>query len=194
LDFTLTGYKLRGRWALVKLEKSAKGNEWLLIKKQDAFSTSEDDVRETQPRSVLSGLTVDELEKAPAMVAEAEFLAKRLGAKTADVAGNTIAPMLCSAIDDRGGETPTSSLPASLKEGYSYELKLDGVRVIAEKRDDVVSLTYRSNRDTTAAYPEVERAMQTLAPAHVMLDGEIVTFDAQGLPNFQRLAQRIHES
>ncbi|HEX4517382.1 MAG TPA: DNA ligase D [Polyangiaceae bacterium] len=194
LDFILTGYKLRGRWALVKLEKSEKGNEWLLIKKEDAFSTNESDVRAMQPRSVLSGMTVDELEKAPAMVAEAEFLAKRLGAKVGDVVGPTIAPMLCLGLDDRGGQMPTSSLPASLKEGYSYELKLDGVRVIAEKRDDKVSLTYRSNRDTTAAYPEVERAMQTLAPAHVVLDGEIVTFDEKGLPNFQRLAQRIHES
>ncbi len=214
LDFVLTGYKLRGRFALVKLSPPQsggatstksdhrgdsrgadnKGNEWLLIKKADAFATSESDVRVTQPRSVLSGLTVDELERAPAMAAEAETLAKGLGAKIGEVDGTAIAPMLCSSIEDRGGEAPTTALPAWLKEGYSYELKLDGVRVIADKRDSEVRLTYRSNRDTTLAYPEVARAVQSLAPVRVVLDGEIVAFDDKGLPNFQRLAQRIHES
>src|SRR5262249_31195131 len=79
-------------------------------------------------------------------------------------------------------------------QGYTAELKLDGVRVIADKRDDEVSLTYRSNRDTTPAYPEVARAVKALVPDRVVLDGEIVCFDDDGLPNFQRLAQRIHLS
>ncbi len=194
LDFTLSGYKLKGRYALVKLEKSVKGNEWLLIKKADAFANTEQDIRETQTRSVLSGLTVDELDTAPAMVAEAEALAEGLGASVGEVDGRNISPMLCSSIEDRGGDAPTQTLPAWLKEGYTYELKLDGVRVIAEKRDEEVHLTYRSNRDTTLAYPEVERAVQTLAPGRVVLDGEVVAFDEKGLPNFQRLAQRIHLS
>ena len=194
LDFTLSGYKLKGRYALVKLEKSAKGNEWLLIKKADAFVNTEHDIRETLTRSVLSGLTVDELERAPAMVAEAETLANGLGATMGEVDGRAISPMLCSSIEDRGGDAPTQTLPAWMKEGYTYELKLDGVRVIADKRDQEVHLTYRSNRDTTLAYPEVERAVQTLAPGRVVLDGEVVAFDEKGLPNFQRLAQRIHLS
>ncbi len=194
LDFTLSGYKLKGRYALVKLEKSAKGNEWLLIKKADAFVNTDSDIRETQTRSVLSGLTVDELERAPAMVAEAEALAKGLGATIGEVDGRAVSPMLCAPLEDRGGDTPTQTLPAWLKENYTYELKLDGVRVIAEKAGDEVHLTYRSNRDTTLAYPEVERAVQTLAPARVVLDGEVVAFDEKGLPNFQRLAQRIHLS
>ncbi len=191
LDFILQGFKLKGRYALVKLEKSEKGNEWLLIKKQDAFSTT-DDIREAQPRSVLSGLTVDELEEAPEMARVAETLAKELGATTAEVDGTAIAPMLCSSIDDRGGDAPTTALPAWLKKGYSYELKLDGVRVIADKQGDHVRLTYRSNRDTTEAYPEVERAIRSLASPRVVLDGEIVAFDEHGHPNFQRLASRIH--
>jgi len=189
IDFTLQGYKLKGRYALVKLAKSEKGNEWLLLKKADAFAST-DDVREKQPRSVLSGLTVDELERAPAMMAEAEVLVKGLGAPEADVDGRAVSPMLCSSLEDRGATV----LPAWLESGYSYELKLDGVRVIADKRGEEVQLTYRSNRDTTEAYPEVARAVQTLAPERVVLDGEIVAFDESGVPNFQRLAQRIHAS
>jgi bifunctional non-homologous end joining protein LigD len=204
LDFTLSGYKLRGRFALVKLDHGGasrragdghgKGNEWLLIKKSDAFARADEDVRATQPRSVLSGLTVEELEKAPLMASQAEELAHELGAPRGELDGRALSPMLCSSLEDRGGDQPTSLLPAWLKQGYTYELKLDGVRVIAEKRDGEVHLTYRSNRDTTLAYPEVERAVQALAPERVVLDGEIVAFDDKGVPNFQRLSQRIHLS
>ncbi|HSQ66374.1 MAG TPA: DNA ligase D, partial [Polyangiaceae bacterium] len=197
LDFALSGYKLRGRYALVKLDGrrasvGAKGNEWLLIKKNDAFARTDEDVRATQPRSVLSGLTVEELAKAPLLASQAEQLAQELGAPCAEVDGRALSPMLCSSLEDRGGGKPTTLLPDHLKAGYTYELKLDGVRVIADKRGDGVHLVYRSNRDTTLAYPEVERAVRALAPERVVLDGEIVAFDEKGAPNFQRLSQRIH--
>ncbi len=188
VDLVLGGYKLRGRYALVKLDKSAKGNEWLLLKKNDAFADREHDVRVDAPRSVLSGLTVGELARAPALVKEAEDRARALGAKEGEVDGRKVSPMLCSTLDEEVG----AELPTAIRSGYVYELKLDGVRVVADKRDGDVALTYRSARDTTAAYPEVERAVRALAPERVVLDGEVVAFDEAGVPNFQRLAQRIH--
>ncbi|MBI4419789.1 MAG: DNA ligase, partial [Gemmatimonadetes bacterium] len=41
LLFELQGYKLRGKWTLVKLKKGEK--EWLLIKERDAFVTTNGD-------------------------------------------------------------------------------------------------------------------------------------------------------
>ena len=38
ISFTLTGKKLKGIYTLARLKKSKKGNEWLLIKKKDAFA------------------------------------------------------------------------------------------------------------------------------------------------------------
>ena len=183
LDFVLAGYKLRGRFALVRLKKSDTGKDWLLIKKKDAYAEADPakDVREAQPRSVLSGLTVDELERAHEIAEAALAKAKTLGAKEGEVDGRKLSPMLCGTSE--GGAVPTS--------GYVYELKLDGVRIVADKRGSDVALTYRSGRDTTAAYPEVERAVRALAADRVVLDGEIVTFDENGLPNFQRLLQRV---
>ena len=188
LDFTLSGYKVRGRFALVKTAiKDAKDeNAWLLIKKADAHAKpGEPPITETQPRSVLSGLTVDELEHAPEAWRAIVARAAELGAPTGDLDAHKVSPMLCSTLET------WEPLPSA---GTIAELKLDGVRVLADRRDDDVALVYRSSRDTTPAYPEVARAVRALVGDRVILDGEIVAFDDQGLPNFQRLSHRIHLS
>src|SRR5690348_2653606 len=56
LLFELRGYKLKGKWTLVKLKKGEK--EWLLIKEKDAYAVDDGAL---PPESVLSGLTVEEL-------------------------------------------------------------------------------------------------------------------------------------
>lgn len=77
------------------------------------------------------------------------------------------------------------------QEGWIFELKLDGVRIIADKRRDRVSLGYRKIRDATSSYPEIAEAVAKLGEERVVLDGEIVAFDAEGKPDFQRLGTRI---
>ena len=64
LLFDLRGYKLRGRWTLVKIKsrstrKDNTGKEWLLIKERDHLVATNGD--EFAQGSVLSGLTVEEL-------------------------------------------------------------------------------------------------------------------------------------
>ena len=62
LTFELNGKKMIGEWALVRIHsKSGKGNEWLLLKHRDQYATSNFDVTEEAPRSILSNLDVDEL-------------------------------------------------------------------------------------------------------------------------------------
>src|SRR4026209_1211280 len=56
LLFDLKGYKLRGRWTLVKIKKSEK--DWLFIKERDAWAKTEPEPLPGE--SVLSGLTVEE--------------------------------------------------------------------------------------------------------------------------------------
>ncbi len=58
LLFELRGYKLKGKWTLVKIKKGVK--EWLLIKERDAQAVAADGDAFPQG-SVLSGLTVEEL-------------------------------------------------------------------------------------------------------------------------------------
>src|SRR5688572_12507625 len=185
IDFLLFGQKLRGRYALVltgksKDAESAGQKQWLLLKKQDAYCRPGEDVTVVQPHSVLSGLTISQLQTKRQLALELEREAAELGAKVGSVDTTGLVPMLCST---KPGEL--------VEKGRIYELKLDGVRIVAHKRADAVSLRYRSLRPAALNYPEVARAVRALCPDEVVLDGEIVTFDEQGRPSFQRLAPRI---
>jgi bifunctional non-homologous end joining protein LigD len=92
-------------------------------------------------------------------------------------------PMLASPfVGDASAHTKFLSTP-----GHVYELKLDGVRLLA----DSAQLWFRSGRDASALFPEVLAAMQTL-PGAPLLDGEIVAFDDSGKPDFERVASRLH--
>ena len=70
VDIRLHGFKLNGAFTLVHTggRRSADPKDdknWLLIKKRDEYATTEN-VFDAHPRSVLSGLTLEELAGAPA--------------------------------------------------------------------------------------------------------------------------------
>lgn len=186
VDFELSGHKLRGRFALVhtgRRKKKGAPDEWLLLKKQDAFATPGRDVTGESPRSVLSGLTVEELARAREVGDDIVSKADALGAPPGEVSAREITPMLCAT-----GEVPLTD------DAWSYELKLDGVRILGARNGDEVALYYRTRRAATAAYPEVVEALAAMVPGDFVLDGEIVAFDEGGKPSFHRLTRRIHAS
>ncbi|HWK31849.1 MAG TPA: non-homologous end-joining DNA ligase, partial [Terriglobales bacterium] len=78
----------------------------------------------------------------------------------------------------------TDSLPSG--EQWLYELKLDGYRVIAFKRNGNVSLRSRNDNDFNVRYPSVVKALATL-PDDTVIDGEVVAFDEEGRPSFNAL-------
>lgn len=186
IDFTLHGHKLQGRFALVKTsgrrgQPEPKQPQWLLLKKTDVHATPGVQITQRAQWSVLSGLKVSQLPRAAELARALEARAAELGATSPAPAVERMTPMLCS--------TDGAAIGRS---GFLYELKLDGVRIVASREGDDVRLRYRSHRDATASYPEIARAVRALPTERVVLDGEIVAFDAQGRPSFQRLAPRIH--
>ncbi|MCC6525188.1 MAG: DNA ligase D, partial [Polyangiaceae bacterium] len=200
IDFELYGYKLRGRFGLVDTtERAARqagrappARQWLLLKKSDAHAKPGTDVTLTEPESVLSGLRVTELaqkdELARALVGEAA----RLGAPARPLDARALGPMLCATPPETAGEADAALLERLLVDPERlYELKLDGVRIVADKRAGTVALRYRTDRDAGASFPEIARAVRALAPERVVLDGEIVAFDARGLPSFERVLRRV---
>ena len=78
----------------------------------------------------------------------------------------------------------TDSLPAG--ELWQYELKLDGYRAVAFKRNGAVRLRSRNDNDFNVRYPGVVEALATL-PDDTVIDGEIVAFDQEGRPSFNAL-------
>jgi bifunctional non-homologous end joining protein LigD len=75
---------------------------------------------------------------------------------------------------------------------WGYEIKWDGVRAIAYGEPGRLRLVSRNLRDITPQYPEVGALARDLGARHVVLDGELVAFDAEGRPSFQRLQPRMH--
>jgi bifunctional non-homologous end joining protein LigD len=73
------------------------------------------------------------------------------------------------------------------RENWIYEEKYDGVRLLAYKEGARVSLISRNAIDRTERYPEIAQALQKLDADTLLVDGEVVIFDSQGVSRFQLL-------
>ena len=180
LDFVLEGYKLHGRFALVRLKKGDK--EWLLLKKKDAWADAKMDIVTEQPQSVLSGLTIEELSRARELGTSLEAECAAIGARAREVDARDLTPMLPADTDE----------PPSGRD-YLHELSWGGVRVLAGKAGDD-AMIMRGGNDVGELYPEIARAVQSLAPSRVVLDGEIVAWGEDGRPSTRKLAQRLERA
>ncbi len=174
LLFELKGYKLKGMWTLVKLKKGEK--EWLLIKERDGYVEKGGTF---PPESVLSGLSVERLRDSAEVVAAVTGELEKRKVRKADLKADDIKLMLCE----------TSEKPFT-REGWVFELKLDGWRLLAERRGTEARLLSRNGLDLSASFPEVIRSLRALPMTNAVIDGEVVTLDEKGHPNFQRLQQR----
>ncbi|HEX6601293.1 MAG TPA: DNA ligase D, partial [Solirubrobacterales bacterium] len=86
-----------------------------------------------------------------------------------------------------------STLPRD-DDKWAVEVKWDGVRAIAYCQPGRVELQTRNLNDVSAQYPEVRRISRALGSHDAVLDGELVAFDENGKPSFERLQQRIHNT
>ncbi|MEZ4414342.1 MAG: DNA ligase D [Gemmatimonadota bacterium] len=173
LLFNLRGYKLQGRWTLVRTK-----TDWLLIKERDGW-VREEGTELYSPQSIFSGLTAEQVASGfsprPALRAEAE----RLGAPAADLDPRSVSMMFAEARPQ-----------AFTREGWIFEIKYDGYRLLGHQAEGRARLISRNGNDLTATFPELERALRGLPYEGVLLDGEAVVHDEQGLPSFQRLQKR----
>jgi len=180
LLFDLRGYKLKGRWTLVKIKKSHK--DWLLIKERDAQMTTGDGTV-FPAGSVLSGLPVEVLKARTDVAAPLRASLERLGAPRRKLRAKDVELMLAEPRDE----------PFS-KPGWIFELKLDGFRMLASREGGEGKLTTRNGNDLSAAFPEVVRSLAALPYADLVMDGELVVYDDAGRPSFHRLGERARMS
>lgn len=167
LKFTLIGEKLSGDWALVRTRLKGSGDkeQWLLIKEKDpqARPATDYDIVQAMPKSVLSDATVGKSktrtkrEKKPITLPE------------------QLTPQLATLVD----RAPDGD--------WQYEIKFDGYRMLARILDGEVRLFTRNGHDWTERLPRQVKALQALKLKDSWLDGEVVSLNGDGLPDFQAL-------
>ena len=74
-------------------------------------------------------------------------------------------------------------------EGWVYEEKIDGYRMVASKTDDV-RLISRQGKDLTRRFPDLVKALAGLKPKTFTLDGEVAVFDKDLVSRFEWLRGR----
>jgi len=213
LKFELDGTKLKGSWALVRMNsRDARPDKpnWLLIKHRDEFARSESDapITEEAPDSAISKRTIEQIASdndrtwqsnraqdpgPPSKKASSRKIKKApskpvripsLNSVPKEAFPEFIAPELAR----------QSTSPPSGSE-WIHELKLDGYRIQIqvsgigkEKRGQKhVKLLTRTGLDWTRRLPEIAHASQELPVESAILDGEAVVLDESGISDFAGL-------
>lgn len=181
--FRLHGHKLNGSFVLVKLKRSQKGNEWLLIKHKDADADSHWNI-EQHGESVVSGRSIDK--RKPAVERQRDAAPPRPAA----LPGALSAPMpkQVSVTLAKLADQPFSN------PNWLFEIKWDGVRTLAFVEEGKVRLVSRTGRDVTSEYPEFHALASNVRANTAILDGEIVALDQDGRSSFHKLQNRIGAS
>jgi len=171
LKFTLIGEKLAGDWTLVRTRLKGSGDkeQWLLIKENDpqARPVADYDIVQAEPASVISGESVGSPKAPPAP--------KKAKRKATTALPDQLTPQLATLVD----RAPSGD--------WVYEIKFDGYRILARIRDGEVRLFTRNGHDWTDRLPRQAKALQALKLKDSWLDGEVVSLNADGLPDFQAL-------
>lgn len=158
LKIDFSGKRLRGSFALVHMNSASEENQWLLIKKKDDYATD---------------LDYD------AEVFAAEKASVENPLETGKIRkidpGKFLKPMLATATNKIFNNP-----------NWIYELKWDGYRLLANVQDGKVNLYSRNGISFNKKFSKIRKELEQLEH-DVILDGELVLLDKDGIPNFQAL-------
>ena len=209
LKIVFEGARLRGSFVLVRMNRPGKP-QWLLIKHRDEHAAPGVEITTDDDRSVATGRTMEEIATDGGAVwrsnrpsprrgarrpsREAGSSAKTSRARPASPAAGSkrlttraiqaAAPMLATLTD----EIPTG-------DGWTFEPKYDGIRIVTLATGEAVMLMTRNGNDKAAQFPEIADAVQRLVAARkvpLILDGEIVALERGEIARFHALQSRMH--
>ena len=165
LSFFLRGVRTKGSFALVRTKDD---KTWLLIKHKDRFAGKVDlPLAGGSVLGVAATATLDNLVPAGSPVAMPQ----------------TLAPMQAELGQAAFDQT-----------GWVWEPKLDGYRALAFITAQGVQLRSRRGLDLAKDFPRLAEELGRQAVSSMILDGEIVAFDAAGKPSFNALQNRAPQT
>ena len=223
LSFSLNGDKLHGGWHLVRMHRrpGEKRNNWLLIKQHDEAerSAGDKDILDAEPRSVVTGRTMDEITKGP----KKEWRSNKTKTSSGKAAKTTV-PKNKTKLRARAAEIrpirktaksialqnrpagPKAPLPAFIapclatlsdkapdSDIWLHEIKFDGYRIQARLDNGNAKLLTRKGLDWTKRFPTIAAAIAKLPAKTALIDGELVVEDGKGLSSFSLLQQDLKD-
>ncbi len=84
--------------------------------------------------------------------------------------------------------TPGRHIPTGGE--WTHEVKWDGIRVLADCAGGLDRFYSRNGNDVTAAWPDI--ASSPLPGRDLLVDGEVIALNDEGLPDFRVLQERMH--
>jgi bifunctional non-homologous end joining protein LigD len=196
LSFELEGEKLHGLWHLVRMHRrpGEKKDNWLLIKSKDEASRKvrDKDILDDMPRSVKSGLTMDEVAqgirpKKAGKKKTSRKNAKKPAAKRKSKrkrAGDPLPSFVAPSLAKLAEKAPDGA-------NWIHEIKFDGYRIQATLNDDKVNLFTRRGLDWTKKFHAITTAIAKLPATSAVIDGELVVNDDHGVSSFSLLQQAL---
>ena len=199
LHLVLHGKKAHGEWALIRTRMEAGKPQWLLLKSGEstkALSKKRDD------ESVKTGRTM----RAIAAARDAEWQSnhdepsseKKVTSKRSRKPKQSGSSAFSEHLRDAPAGKPRFIVPMKPKlltaaptgGDWLYELKFDGIRLVAVKHGSKVNLISRNGNERAARFPEVAESIGTLSVRDCVIDGEVVALDESGRSSFQLLQAR----
>jgi bifunctional non-homologous end joining protein LigD len=201
LTIRFFGERLRGVFSLVRTstgdEDGAKP-QWLLMKRDDGDARRGTDITGDAVTSVTTGRSMESIAAEASQIwhsnrrtAEAGRGARGAGrapSRIAHAAPRTPQPPLTPMLATVADELPHG-------EGWTFEPKYDGIRILAFVADGSVSLLSRNGNAKTAQFPEIAAALAGVSRARrkpFVVDGELVAMDGDTPARFQQLQNRMH--
>ena len=210
LKFRLDGEKLHGKWALVRMAPrpgDTKPN-WLLIKDKDEFARRTGDITEERPESVATGKSLEDIgaekngktwqSNKPPKLAKLSKPKARLAALADQARVNGKAKPLRVPAGARKASLPASvdaelaTLVTSIPEGdgWLFEIKFDGYRILARVKGGKVQLLSRNHKDWTDRFEPIADQLAKLGH-DALIDGELVALQPDGTTDFQALQNSL---
>ena len=222
LHLVLDGRKAKGEWTLVRIRSDSQKNQWLLLKTGSSARPPSKKLEDQSAKTGRTMKQIardrdaewesDRDEPATESASGARSIL-RTRIKAALKKKEEVGPGDSSHRKD-GGRPGVPSLPTDLPSArarfiepmkarlaekpsadgdWSYELKFDGIRLIAVKTGKKVSLLSRNKNELAGRFPEIVEAIGNLPARECVIDGEVVALDAEGRSSFQLLQARDME-
>jgi bifunctional non-homologous end joining protein LigD len=209
LHLVLAGKKAQGEWTLVRIRgREGEKNTWLIMK---TGASTKPPSKKSEDQSAKTGRTMKQI----AEQRDAEWESNRTQgtsvrsklnarikaalkkkAPEQDVSKeNEAAPDVAGALKKLPNAKPrfVEPMKARLEEeppthgDWLYELKFDGIRAIAVKDGNKISLISRNGNKLDKRFPEIADAVKDLPVRECVIDGEVVALDEDGRSSFQLL-------